>query len=133
MRQADYPRRLTAPDECRILRHMALPRPIRWGYLRADEAERIIRERAKDTAKVDISIHALDRINQRGTVIEITVEDVYRILRTGDVEAKPIRNDRGDWEVVVARRFGARKVGAATIVFRSDRLLVKTVMWMDRS
>jgi hypothetical protein len=104
-------------------------RPIRWGRVRADEAEKIVRERVKDTSKVVFSAHAFDRIRERS----ITQEDAYVILETGYVDGMPIKNGLGDWECIVTRRMaGSRKAGVVTIIFRDDdTLFVKTVEWMD--
>jgi hypothetical protein len=68
-------------------------RPINWRRLRADEAERIIRERVKDTGNVQISKHAYDRLEQRSGVQAIFAEDVYDIRETGAVQSAPILED----------------------------------------
>jgi len=104
------------------------PRPIRWARLRADEAERVIRERATDTGNVVILEHAFDRIDLRA----IVAEDVYRILRNGYVEGPPTR-DGDEWKVVVVKRMpGTREAGVVTVFTREDKhLIVVTVEWMD--
>lgn len=66
-------------------------RPIRWASLRADEAERVIREWSRDTGRVLITAHALDRVGERA----IGTPEVYRILQTGRCLADPARNERG--------------------------------------
>lgn len=76
-------------------------RPIHWDRLRGDEAERIVRERAADTANFIIGDHALDRVEERS----ITTVDVYRILRTGRVKGDPEKTADGDWKVVVVMLF----------------------------
>ena len=104
-------------------------RPINWKQLRSGDAERIIRERAKNTAQVIFGEHAFERIDERS----ITQNDAYRILRTGYVEGSPIQNLGGDWEVNVVKRMpGSREAGVAVIIFREEEsLFVKTVEWMD--
>ena len=103
-------------------------RPIPANRLRTDEAERIIRERAKDTAKVLFGVHAFDRIEDRS----ITQVDAYVILEKGFVSDAPVKNEEGEWECVVTRRLaGHREAGVVTIILREDGLFVKTVMWMD--
>ena len=105
-------------------------RPVRWDNLRCDDAERIIRERARDTSKVVIIGHPEERSIER----EIPRPDVYRILREGSVLRPPVRNEHGDWEAVIEKRMkGTRDAGAVTIIVRADEtLIVKTVMWIDR-
>ena len=55
-------------------------RPIRGGNLRTDEAERVIRERVRDTDNVVIGNHALERVNERFGGLSFTTEDIYWIL-----------------------------------------------------
>ena len=106
-----------------------LRRPINWAKLRSDEAERLIRDRAKDSECVIFSVHAFDRVDERS----ITQQDAYRILRTGFVEGSPQGNFEGEWEVTVVKRMpGTREAGVVTIVYRNEKtLFVKTVEWMD--
>lgn len=96
--------------------------------MRADEAERVIRERAADTGNVIISVHAFDRVEER----TILTEDVYWILRKGYVEGQPIFED-GEWKVVVVKRMpGGREAGAVTLIVEAEQtIFVKTVEWMD--
>lgn len=104
-------------------------RPINWERLRADEAERLIKERSGDTAKVIIVGHPKARAKER----EILTVDIYRILREGMVVDMPTKVE-GGWEAVICRRIrGTRDAGAATILLREDEtVIVKTVMWIDR-
>jgi hypothetical protein len=106
-------------------------RPIRWTALRADEAQRVIRDWAQDTGRVIITDHAFDRLDERGP--EIDTPTVYRILRTGQVFEQPIRNERGHWQaIMIARMPGGREAGTVTVILREDAvLIVRTVMWMD--
>lgn len=104
-------------------------RPIRWGALRQDEAEREVRARAQKRGNVIITDHAFDRVEGR----EITEPDVIHILRTGHVEVEMERLSGNDWKVLVTKRMkGRREAGVATIILREDKLLiVKTVEWVD--
>ena len=108
-------------------------RPIRWDNLRCDEAERLIRERVKDTGNVIIGRHALKRIRERFEGPEFTTEDVYWILETGMIRGTPTREDRASWKVIVTKRMpGTRDAGVVTLIAMADNtLFVKTVEWMD--
>ena len=106
-------------------------RPVRWSALRADEAGRIVRERAAATSKVIFGAHAFERVEERA----ITQVDAMTILRQGGVEGVPeLAANGSDWKVVVVRRMpGGREAGAVTVIYRppSDELFVVTVEWMD--
>ncbi len=108
-------------------------RPIRWTAPRADEAETLIREWAKDTARVLITTHALDRIDERMEGPVIDTPTVYRILQRGRVSGHPVRNERGHWQATMMSRMpGGRDICAVTVIVRDDRrLIVRTVMWKD--
>lgn len=103
-------------------------RPVNWQALRAQDAERIVRERSKDTANVKLSLHAFDRIDQRS----ILADDVYDILRTGFIDGDP-RADEDAWVVVMTKRMpGTRQAGVVTLIMQDDAtVFVKTVEWMD--
>jgi hypothetical protein len=103
-------------------------RPIHWNRLRADEATRVINERAKNTDNVIIGFHAFDRVEERS----IVAEDIYWILRTGTAEGPPVLKD-GEWKVIMVRRMpGTREAGVVTlIVEENEEVFVKTVEWMD--
>jgi hypothetical protein len=92
-------------------------RPIRWKNLRADEAERIIRERAADRSNVIFSDHAFDRVEERS----ILSEDVYRILETGSVEGAPTFS-AGEWKAVMVKRMpGTRRAGVVTVFWQNRK------------
>jgi hypothetical protein len=103
-------------------------RPINWAKLRTDQAETIIRERARKTANVVFGEHALDRVEYRS----IVAEDVYWILQTGFAE-RPAYEGNGEWKVIMVRRMpGCREAGVVTIIVSTDEeVFVKTVEWMD--
>jgi hypothetical protein len=106
-------------------------RPIRWSALRSDEAERIIRERVKDTDNVIIGVHAYDRRDERFPALNDA--DVYWILETGTVDGSPVRENEREWKVIVCKRMpGCREAGVVTLIATDDKtLFVKTVEWMD--
>ncbi len=108
-------------------------RPVRWDNLRCDEAERIIRERVRNTDNVIVSRHALKRSRQRFGGIDFITEDLFAILETGSVPHPPIREDERAWKVIVIKRMpGTRDAGIVTLIATDDdTLFVKTVEWMD--
>ncbi|SMH29514.1 DUF4258 domain-containing protein [Azospirillum agricola] len=103
-------------------------RPINWTRLRSNEAERVIKDRAKNTENVEISLHAYDRIGERS----ILAGDVYRILQEGTVEGAPVLED-GEWKVIMVKRMpGTRTAGVVTLIIAdNNEVFVKTVEWMD--
>jgi len=104
-------------------------RPVHWKNLRADEAEMIIRERARNTENIIFSQHAFERVNQR----DILQPDVYRILREGYVDSAPERGKKGGWCVTVKKRIrGSREAAIVSVIFKeSDDIIIVTVMWVD--
>jgi hypothetical protein len=108
-------------------------RPPRWTDLRADEAEKIIREWSSDTARVIITEHAFERIDERSAAEIIDAPTIYRILQTGQVFGEPTKNERGHWQATMAARMpGGREACAVTVIVREDHtLIVRTVMWKD--
>jgi len=106
-------------------------RPIRWDNMRADEAQRVIRERARGpTANIKFTFHALE---ERGKERAITTQDALEILRMGFVSDPPLKNQHGEWEVKMEKRLTTgRDACAVTIVIRDDEtLIIKTLMWKD--
>lgn len=103
-------------------------RPIRWGSLRTNEAETLVRARAGNNAII-WSAHAFERIIDRS----ITRVDAQRILLTGYIEADMEQQPNGDWKVIVTKKIkGRREAGIVTLILREDeKLFVKTVEWMD--
>jgi hypothetical protein len=106
-------------------------RPINWGHLRQDDAERIVRSRASDanTGRVIFTEHTWDRASER----EFTREDIFQILRHGHCLEQPERNEQGEWQVImVARIGGSRDAGAVTVILEDENtLIIRTVQWMD--
>jgi len=104
---------------------MADPIPLR---LTAAAATKAIQERARDSANVALTLHALERMEERG----IIAAQVYEILRKGSVHRPPVRLEDGDWKAEMERRMpGGRDAVAVTVIRRGRRLIVVTVMWRD--
>jgi len=108
-------------------------RPPRWDSLRSDEAERIIREWARDTDRIVVRDHAFERSAERSEVEPVDTPTIYRILQTGQIFGEPAKNQRGHWQATMAARMpGGRYTCAVTVIVREDRkLIVRTVMWKD--
>jgi len=88
---------------------------------------------AENTDNVIISDHAFDRAQERFDSFTFTSVDVYWILETGTVQAKPEKENSREWKVVVVKRMpGTREAGVVTLIAQDDNtLFVKTVEWMD--
>ena len=85
-----------------------------------------IRAIAKDTGKVILGDHALERMEQR----DISDTEVYRILQVGDVLDQPVQTKLGEWKCkVVLRLKGNQSAGVVTIILHSGLLFAKTVEW----
>jgi hypothetical protein len=109
-------------------------RPVRWTNLRSDEAEAIIREWARDTARIILTDHAFERVDERDAN-QLDVLTVYRALQSGAVFGDPVMNEHGHWQATMAKRMpGGRDACVVTVIVRDDRtLIVRTVMWRDLS
>jgi hypothetical protein len=98
-------------------------------------ARRVIVEIAQETARIDWSDHAQERMEERG----ISDADVLTILRRGDIDGAPQRNENGEWECEIVHRLrGSRDAGVVTIILtgrslfgEETRIFIKTVMWKD--
>ena len=81
--------------------------------------------------KISYGSHVLDRLDERQN---FDIMDVGKLLRTGEIEGevKPGANS-GEWSCLVTGKFSldGREAGVATIVVREERLIIKTVEWMD--
>lgn len=101
--------------------------------LRTDEAERVVRQRAADTAKVQFTLHAFDRATEREEQETLNTEDALDILRTGFILAAPEKAMNG-WKCkVIKNLLGHRDAGVVTLILlESDKLRVLTVEWEDQ-
>jgi uncharacterized protein (DUF2141 family) len=95
--------------------------------LSAARAQERVREAAVNSANVQLTLHALERMEQRGFV----TRDVYDVLRTGFVDEDPIEVRAGEWKCKVTQKVGGRTAGAVTLILQNGRLRVVTVEWED--
>lgn len=92
------------------------------------QAEGLIRAAALDSAKVIITDHAEDRMEER----DITDRDLFRILQEGRVAGTPRLTEDMDWKCKVVKRLrGSREAGAVTVIAKAGFLIVVTVEWED--
>ncbi len=104
------------------------PRPVTQFRLTPAVAEQRIKKLATDTANIDWSLHALERMDQRG----IYDVDVLRVLRTGVIDGAPEAARAQEWKCKMTREItGGREVGVVTIIMANNRLFIKTVEWED--
>jgi hypothetical protein len=98
--------------------------------LTAEVAQRRIRELAADSANIRWSRHIRERMVERG----FDSEDCLRILRTGFVEADPVKGEaEGEWKVKVIREMTNRRVaGVVTLLPGEGAMKLLTVEWEDR-
>jgi hypothetical protein len=89
----------------------------------------LVRKMAADTSKVAWSMHAWDRMKERGITDNMALEVLRLGTPKGEIEAG---KNAGEWKVkmVYATR-GRREVGVVVITIQDRRLLVKTVEWED--
>lgn len=93
------------------------------------QLEAAIHRLALDTENIKWSVHAQQRMAERG----IDDIDVLRILRQGHVEPQiePGKN-KGEWLCKIVKAIsGKREAGVVTIVVRDERLILVTVEWED--
>ena len=88
-----------------------------------------IRELAADTGKIRWSVHARERMVERG----ITDVDVLKVLRSGHIESDPVRSDQGDgWKVKVVRAHASgREIVVVTLILDRGFLRLVTIEWED--
>lgn len=98
--------------------------------LTPEAAQRRVRELAADSANIRWSRHVRERMAERG----FDSEDCLRILRSGFVEADPIKGEaEGEWKVKVIREMSNRRVaGVVTLLPSEGAMRLLTVEWEDR-
>jgi hypothetical protein len=96
---------------------------------RQESVRDLVRRLAADSKNVKWSIHAQERMVERGISDKVALD----VLRLGDLEgdiepgAKP-----GEWKAKMVRTVkGRREVGVVVLTVRNAHLLVKTVEWED--
>jgi hypothetical protein len=90
----------------------------------------IIQFLAPHTDKVIFTRHAQERMAER----DISDLDVYRVLQRGSIKDS-IRQGlkEGEWACKITYKLrGSREIGVATVVIRTEALLVTTVEWEDK-
>ena len=89
-------------------------------------AQRIVRDLAKESARVRLTRHARERMAQR----DITLTQLLTCLRSGRIAEGPARNVRGDWEFRmegIAAGDRINVVAALTTDRNGNRIIVITV------
>ena len=89
----------------------------------------LVHRLAADTDNIAWSMHAQERMYERGITDKMAVEVLQKGDCKGDVEAgaKP-----GEWKLKLARRVkGRREAGVVVLTVRNARLFVKTAEWED--
>ena len=95
--------------------------------LTAPAAEMLIRDIAKDSAKVKLTSHARKRMRER----RVSMTQVLDVLRRGKVCEGPGRNVHGDWEVAIRWRYAGDTIKLAVAidtVENGDQVIVITVI-----
>lgn len=101
-------------------------RPI--PLMTAKQAEAAVRALALDSAKIIVTDHAVERMEDRG----FDDTDLFRVLEQGNVMDPPSRTQHGDWKCKVVKRLrGTRDTGVVTVIARNDRLIIVTMEWED--
>jgi hypothetical protein len=96
--------------------------------MNARRAEAIVRALALEPARVAVTLHAEERMLERG----FNNTDLFKVLNTGSILTKPTRTDKGEWKCkVVCRLRGNRDAGVVTVIARNDLLIVLTMEWED--
>jgi hypothetical protein len=108
---------------------MEEPSKVAKFRLTAAIAEIRIHEVSQATEKVKLSHHARLRMLER----EISMTEVYRILRLGTVETQPIKTERGDWKCKITLPLRGRRTGGVVVALNCTKMQVTlmTVEWED--
>ncbi len=102
-------------------------KPRQWR-LTPEMATQRIRERASNSANVQLTLHAQEQMEAR----DIIAPEVFRILREGAVQDDPVQ-EGDEWKATMELRMpGGRDAATVTVLAAGDRLRVVTVMWKDR-
>lgn len=97
--------------------------------LRPETVRELVQRLAQESENVKWSVHALERMNERGITDKVALE----VLRFGDVKgAVEAGKCPGEWKVKMVRTVkGRREAGVVVLTIRNAHLLVKTVEWED--
>lgn len=89
----------------------------------------LVRGLAADTDNISWSVHALDRMVERGITDKMAIEVLQKGDCKGEVEAGA---NPGEWKLKLVRRVkGRREAGVVVLTVRNARLFVKTAEWED--
>lgn len=107
------------------------PRQLNRDKLTTDVAEEEIRSRIGSRSPT-FTLHAFDRLDERGELGLLNTVDALNILKTGIIEDEPVKLS-GGWKVIVKKRMpGCREAGVVTVIVVPGKdLIVLTVEWMD--
>lgn len=88
----------------------------------------MVRERAMDSKNIAITLHAEDRMYERG----ISFDSVLQILRSGDLEFEGI-DEKGNYLVKASTLLVPPRTASVvcSVVIAGDRLVIITAMWED--
>ncbi|MBX3598258.1 MAG: DUF4258 domain-containing protein [Rhizobiaceae bacterium] len=88
-----------------------------------------VRFLAQDTSFISWSRHARERMEER----DISIRMAVTVIREGYLKGEVVAGkSQGEWKAKIVRNAkGRRDVGVVVLLFRNDRLLVKTVEWED--
>lgn len=107
---------------------MSEPSTVTKLRLTSSIAEQRIHDIAKETSQVALTTHAKDRMAER----EISVREIYEILRNGQVEESPTETTRGEWKCKITLKLrGRRKAGVVVALPPKTKVIVITVEWED--
>jgi glycine cleavage system H lipoate-binding protein len=96
--------------------------------LTAARARELVRSISNDTANVQFTQHAQERMRER----DIVDVDVFRVLRNGYVDDDPTQLEHDRWQCKVTLKIrGGRVAGVVTIILMRGKLRIRTVEWED--
>ena len=94
------------------------------------DAQDLINSLAKDAKNIKYTKHARERLGDR----DFSIRDVEKVLCNGIIIEEPREGKKGDWSYLI-QYWGlertARDVGCATIILKDNKLLVKTIEYID--
>ncbi len=88
-------------------------------------AQKAIHAIAQDSAKVILTDHAKKRMDQR----DVSIDQVYRVLKSGTVNEPPIPEIRGGISAKICLKQRSDKgVCVVTVIYNDGALIIKTVI-----
>jgi hypothetical protein len=96
--------------------------------LKAEDAQKRVRELSWDSANVIWTDHALARAEER----DLSLPEILTVLRGGYVDDPPIEEEPREWRCKVTKKHRGRTVGVLTVVVDDKgQLIIVTVEWED--